>query len=63
MNINQALGQLRHILGAAGAYLVASGHATDDQWSAVMTNWDNLIGAGMFLAAAGWSLYSPEKKQ
>lgn len=48
-------GQIRHILGIAGAYMVTTGELTEGDSVAI-------IGVIMAVVAMAWSYFAPEKK-
>lgn len=56
MDQETILGIARHLLGFAGAGLVANGYTTNDQWTAIS-------GGALALVAVGWSIWQKRQQK
>lgn len=54
-------GFVRHGLGAMGGFMIALGWTDADTWMQVVGSLDTMVGAGLTLAAFGWSMYDKFK--
>lgn len=55
MNAEMLAGQIRHILGGIGVFLIATNNATPDEVASWTEAGMGLAGAGMTLGAMIWS--------